>query len=175
MTRTAPPARRPRRRRYNPRRVRLSMSYSVQEISALYGLHKNAVRNWIRDGLPTIDAQKPRMVHGSELVAYLTQKQAKWKRTCKPDEFFCFKCRMPRRSWANVADITIRNDSKLDICGLCETCSTEMHRAGSVKKLAEYQKTFVIQEMRDERITASPSPVARCDIGKDAQRDEVQP
>lgn len=173
MTRTTPPSNKPRNRRYSPRRVRLSLSYSVQEVSALFGLHKNAVRNWIRDGLRTIDTQKPRMIHGSDLADYLTLKQSRWKRACKPDEFYCFKCRLPRRTWANVVDIAIRNDSKLDLCGLCETCSTEMHRAGAVRKLAEYQKTFDIQKMRDERITASPSPVARCDIGKDAQRDEM--
>lgn len=82
-----------RKRTYNPRRARAGQSYTVQDVAEIYGLHKNAVLRWIKEGLPVIDRQKPYLIHGGELAEYLRRKQSGRKQPCKPDEFFCFKCR----------------------------------------------------------------------------------
>lgn len=157
----------PRKRKYNPRRARIGQSYTVQDVAELYGLHKNAVFNWIKDGLPTIDQRLPYLIHGGELAEYLRKKQASRKQQCSPDEFFCFKCRIPRKAWENLADIQIRNESKLALSAVCYVCGTAMHRAGSVKKLSEYKKTFSIQTVWDERITVLASPIVNSDMRKD--------
>ncbi|MCK4945497.1 MAG: hypothetical protein KAS59_04475 [Alphaproteobacteria bacterium] len=70
-----------------------------------------------------------------------------------------------------MADIRIRNESKLSISGLCAVCNTPVHRAGSVKKLMEYQKIFSIQTIQEARITDSPSPIVNSDMRKDEKRD----
>ena len=161
----------PKKRTYNPRWVRTGLSYTVQDIAEIYGVHKNTVLHWIKDGLPIIDRKKPYLIYGSELAEYLRKKQAGRKQKCKPDEFFCFKCRAPRKAWENVANILIRNESKLSISGLCTVCDTPVHRAGSVKKLMEYQKIFSIQTIQEARITDSPSPIVNSDMRKDEKRD----
>ena len=163
------------KRTYNPRRVRIGQSYTVQDIAELYGLHKNAVLRWIKDGLPLNDDHKPYLIHGSALVEYLTKKQVRRKHKCKPDEFFCFKCRAPRKAWGSVADIQIKNESKLSLSGLCAVCNTPVHRAGSIKKMPEYQKIFLIQTMQEARITDCTSPIVNSDMRKDENHDQVQP
>jgi len=163
-----------RKRTYNPRRARTGLSYTVQDVAEIYGLHKNAVLRWIKDGLPIIDQRKPYLIHGDDLAVYLRKKQSGRKQGCKPNEFFCFKCRAPRQAWENVADIQIRDKKRLSISGLCAICSTSVHRAGSVKKLAEYQKTFSIQTIREPRITDRACPIVNGDMRKDERHDEVQ-
>lgn len=156
-----------RKRTYNPRRARAAQSYTVQDIAEIYGLHKNAVLRWIKEGLPVIDRQKPYLIHGGELAEYLRNKQSGRKHPCKPDEFFCFKCRAPRKAWENVADIQIRNKNKLSLSGLCAVCNTPMHRVGSAKKLAEYQKIFSIQTIREPHISDCIPPIVNRDMRED--------
>lgn len=77
------------------------MSYSVQEVAELYGLHKNAVLRWIKDGLPIIDQRKPYLIYGADFADYLDGRQKKRKHKCGSDEFYCCKCRAPRKAWDN--------------------------------------------------------------------------
>lgn len=93
------------RRTYNTRLIRQSLTYSVQEVAELYGLHKNAVLRWVKDGLPLLEPRKPYLIYGGELASYLKSRQTGRKRKCKPDEFFCCKCRTPTRAWGMPSSI----------------------------------------------------------------------
>ena len=52
------------RRHANPRLVKLHRNYTVEEIARLFGLHKNTVRNWLKEGLALIDGQRPMLILG---------------------------------------------------------------------------------------------------------------
>ena len=43
------------RRALNPRLVKRNVTYSLVEVSELFGVHLNTVRNWQSEGLITID------------------------------------------------------------------------------------------------------------------------
>lgn len=154
------------RRTYNTRSIKRNLSYSIQEISELFGLHENAVLRWVKDGLSIIDQKKPYLINGQELADYLDLKQTKRRTKLKPDEFHCCKCRAPRKAWENQVDILIKNQSKLIISGLCCVCETIIHRLGSMRKLEEYQKIFSIQTIQEEHIIDRNSPSVKCDIKK---------
>ena len=74
------------KRRPNPRLAKIHRNYTVEEIASLYGVHKNTVRQWIKDGLPTSDHRRPLLVLGRDLAEFLHNKRRKNKRTCKPGE-----------------------------------------------------------------------------------------
>lgn len=57
-------------RRINPRLIKLHRPYSVEEAARALGVHKNSVRGWIKDGLPTVDHSRPLLILGQELRAY---------------------------------------------------------------------------------------------------------
>ena len=118
------------------------MSYSVQEIAELYSLHKNAVFMWVRSGLKIIDQKKPYLINGSDLIEFLNTKQKKRKHKCKPDELFCFKCRLPRTSQLNSVSITPRNLHRLKISGRCAVCNTKMFKEASVQRCSELELIF---------------------------------
>jgi len=78
---------RARRRRY----ARKGISYDVAEIAKLFNVHRNTVRQWLREGLETIDDRRRLLIHGAALKSYLTVRQRARKHVCDLGEFFCFK------------------------------------------------------------------------------------
>src|SRR5260221_11249883 len=48
----------------NPRRVKIHRNYSVEDIARLFGIHKNTVRNWLKQGLATIANLRPLLALG---------------------------------------------------------------------------------------------------------------
>ena len=68
-------------RRFNPRRVKVHRSYTVEEVASLFGAHKNTVRNWLREGLPKVDDRRPILVLGRQLASFVhARRQHRWQR-----------------------------------------------------------------------------------------------
>ena len=130
---------------YNTRHIKRDYPYNIQEVRDLFGIHKNTVRSWIKSGLKLMDKNRPHIVHGSDLIAYLNERQSKRKCKCKPHEFYCFKCRAARPTWKSIIDIDIKNTKLLQLSGVCASCSIKVFKAGSINKLPEYDKTFNIR------------------------------
>ncbi len=52
------------KRHPNPRLVKIHRSYTVEETATVCGVHRNTVRQWIKTGLPTLDARRPVLMQG---------------------------------------------------------------------------------------------------------------
>jgi len=152
------------RRRYNTRLIRRDCCYCVQEIAELFGLHRNAIRRWLGDGLARIDELRPVLVHGTDLIAYLDNRQSARKRGCRPDEFYCCRCRAPRRARGGEVEALIRNARQLLIAATCELCGARMNRAGTVSRLSEYRATYSALTLRDRRLTGCADTNGMCHL-----------
>lgn len=152
------------RRTYNPRLVRQHHSYTAQEVADRFGLHKNAVLNWVKQGLRTIDGKRPLLIHGSDLIAFLDRRQKQRKRPCKPDEFYCCKCRQPQPVWERVLDLTQLKPAQWLARGLCAMCGTRMQRIYRGQNLPEMQSRFVVQTVNGEHISQSFNPLVMRDL-----------
>ena len=93
-----------RKRRPNPRLVKIHRSYTVEEVARLFGTHKNTVRAWVKAGLPTCDSKRPTLILGRELAAYLQARRTKNKRPCQPGEIYCVRCRAPKSPAGDMAE-----------------------------------------------------------------------
>ena len=125
------------KRRPNPRLAKIHRNYTVEEIASLYSIHKNTVRQWIKQGLPIIDTRRPILVLGKELAAFLYKKRQKNTRTCKPGEIYCLKCREPRSPAGDMADYQATTETLGNLIGICPCCDTMMYRRVNSTKLEQ--------------------------------------
>lgn len=156
--------------RFNTSRIRGNYSYTVPEICRLFGIHKNTVRDWFRKGLTKIDAQRPSLVHGVVLKAFLDERRQSRQKKCATDEFYCFRCRLPRRAMGNLADIKIRTQKTVMLTGLCEACETPLRKVQSAKALSVIFQTFDIPRQQQTDIRETLSPSLNCHLEKESQR-----
>lgn len=124
-----------RKRHPNPRLAKIHRNYTVEEIAALYNIHKNTVRVWIKAGLATTDDKRPMLVLGHDLVAFIQARRAKNKQTCKPGELFCVRCRAPKYPSGDMAEYKPVTEKFGNLIGICPDCNIIMNRRVSLAKI----------------------------------------
>lgn len=160
------------RRRWNPRLVKIHRNYTVDEVASLLGTHKNTIRNWIKQGLPTIDRQRPALVHGQDLFQYLAKRRERSKQTCPPNHVFCVKCRSPKLPAGNMADYLPLTPTTGNLRGICPDCDTLIYRRASLSKLEVSAPGLEIAFLQEQpRIRERAIPSVNCDFDKDGATD----
>lgn len=71
---------------------------------SLVKIHRNTAHRWITGGLPAIDLKRPKQVLGREPAPFLATRKTKSKRSCKPGQIDCVRCRTPRDPARVVAE-----------------------------------------------------------------------
>jgi hypothetical protein len=175
MSARPPESRRSGRRTYNTRLIKRDYAYFIGELADLLRVHPNAVRRWIKAGLRTVDDRRPLLVHGHDAIDFLDARQARRKQKCASDEFYCCRCRLPRKPLFNRVEVRIRNQAKLSLSARCATCGARMNRAGSVARMEEYRRTFIVQTLREGRISGRSDPSVMCHLQEDKLHAALQP
>lgn len=156
-------------RRVNPRAVKLHRSYSVPELAACFGVHKNTVRHWQRAGLTPIDDGRPVLFQGAIVRAFLSTRNASRKRPCPPGTLYCFRCREPRPPALGMVDYVSINAISGNIRAICVTCGTVMHRRASKAALASILPDCDVQYVEAlPRLKGSPPPSLNCELERQA-------
>ncbi len=152
------------------RRVKIHRTYTVAEVADLLGAHKRTVRRWIAAGLPTTDDKRPVLIHGADLRAFLKARSPA-KKKCGPGEFFCVRCREPKRPAEDMADYVPRTSSRGSLCGICPTCCTMIYRAVSQGAIPKISAGLNIAFPRAEsRLDDSSSPLPNVDFKQDRRK-----
>jgi len=121
--------------RFNPQIIHGHLSYTVQELAKIFGINKKTCLRWIAEGLATVPGQKkPILILGSDLKTFIRQKNSRKKVTLKRHEFYCFRCKVPRR--AKRGTITKSGDTKRSECSVCNGKMT--------RKIKLHQKDYHI-------------------------------
>ncbi len=145
-------------KRLNGRRVKIHRNYTIAEAAAVLGAHKHTVSRWIAAGLPTTDDKRPFLIHGKDIRAFLRAREPD-KQTCRPGEFYCLRCRAPRRPAGDMADYTPKTSARGMLTGICPACDTLIHRAASLatveQKAGGLNVTFQRAERRIKRFLSS--------------------
>ena len=132
-------------RRANPNRIKQYRSYSVDELARCCDVHKNAVRNWQRDGLKSIDNARPILFHGATVREYLARRNSSRKRPCPPGNLYCFRCRRPRRPALDMVDFVPMRPGSGNLRALCESCEGIMHRRVREADIAKLMPDCTVQ------------------------------
>ncbi|WP_370286572.1 helix-turn-helix domain-containing protein [Pseudooceanicola nanhaiensis] len=141
-----------------PRKARLKgikalHCYRVEEAAEVSGVSPRTIRNWIADGLPVLDDERPMLIRGDDLQDYIKGTRASRKVTTAPDEFFCLACRTARKAAGGFADCTIK-DGRATLTAFCAACETVVHKPVSMARLPD------LERLLDLTITGHPPPNA---------------
>lgn len=128
-----------RKRHPNHRLIKIHRSYTVEEIAGLFGVHKNTVRRWVKDGLATIDDKRPMLILGHVLAAFLQARRVKNRQTCKPGELYCVRCRIPKSPAGDMAEYSPITEKYGNLIAICPDCDAIMNRHVSMAKIAEFR------------------------------------
>lgn len=154
-----------RRRHHNHRLVKIHRNYTVEEIANLFGIHKNTVRRWVKEGLATIDEKRPMLILGHSLAAFLQTRRVKNKKTCKPGELYCVRCRAPRLPAGNMADYAPVTEKFGNLTAICPECDSLMNRRISVARIGEFHGKMDISFPEAlKRIDGRDTPTVNSDL-----------
>ena len=153
------------KRHPNYRLVKIHRSYTVEEAAKLLGKHKNTVRNWIKNGLAIIDDKRPMLIFGHDLVAFIKKRRAKNKRSCKPGELFCVRCRVPKFPAGDMAEYSPVTEKFGNLTAICPKCDSIMNRRVSLARIGEVSGNLDIAFPKELRhIVKRAKPTVNSDL-----------
>lgn len=116
-------------KRFNTRLIKDDYSYTVEQITDLYGVDVATVRRWIRkEGLRRVPKVRPYIVHSSDLKAFIEARQKKRKHSCSIHEAFCFRCQVPRTPAMGSATVVPLPNTCIRFQAKCSECGGKMNR-----------------------------------------------
>jgi len=158
-----------RKRQPNYRRVKIHRTYSVEDITCLFGTHKNTVRAWLKAGLPTCDAKRPVLVLGTDLVSFLKVRCAKRKQPCANGEIYCVRCRAPKAPAGEMVEYSAETPTLGVLRGICPDCHCMINRRVSSTKLEVVcGKLFVSVTKAQCQVSNRDEPSLNSDLRKEA-------
>jgi len=155
----------------NHRLAKIHRCYAVENVARLFGVHKNTVRQWIKDGLPTIDDRRPILILGRELAAFLQARRARGKRPCRPDQMYCFPCRAPKFPAGDMAEYVPTTEKVGNLTAICPDCGSMMHRLVSRAQLEDFfGKMDITFSQALRRLSEISQPSVNSDLRGEVQR-----
>ena len=153
------------KRSNNPRLAKIHRNYTVEEVASLYGNHKNTVREWIRQGLPTLNEMRPMLILGSDLAKFLQTRRLKNKKTCKPGEIYCIRCRSPKVPAGHMAEYQRINETLGNLIAICPDCELIMNRRINLTKIDDIKgKLEILFPHALQHIDESIKPTVNSDL-----------
>lgn len=122
--------------KYNLSKIRAKTAYNLKEVCALLGVNRKTLLRWLREGLALLDeAQKPRLVMGSDLKAFIKTKRDAKQVKLQFDEFYCLTCRkaVQAKRGTQTTEKTGKKIGRIEryqemICGKCKECDGNIAR-----------------------------------------------
>jgi len=145
----------------------------VEEAAMTLGVHKNTVRNWIRQGLPVIDEQRPALIHGAALKRFLEERRKRSKQPCPPGHIYCVRCREPKAPAGDIAEYLPITSTSGNLRGICPDCETLIHQRVALARIDEFRANLEITFPQAwERIGDRSSASLDCDSGMKERADD---
>ena len=153
-------------RRLNPGLVKIHRSYSIEQVARTLGVHKNTVANWLKNGLSPIDDQRPILIQGAVIRAFLQERRNRQKRCCAVGELYCLKCRAPKPPLDGRAIYVPLTNSGGNLQARCSDCLSIICRRISNARLHEFSSVLTITSKQASlRINDRQTPCLKCELG----------
>lgn len=134
---------------YNPNLVKINRNYTFEELAAVFGIHKNTVSAWVKNGLPCLKDMRPFLILGNDARTYLKAKRVNNKKKCKPEEFYCMRCKSPAKPAEDFVEYVPLTATKGRLTGVCSHCECAINKFVSYTSLEWYSTFFELENRRD--------------------------
>ncbi|KCV81860.1 hypothetical protein ATO10_10955 [Actibacterium atlanticum] len=125
--------------------------YTIQEAADITGVSERTVRAWIKGGLPAMTQERPTLIRGDTLIAFIKAQRSARKTLVGPDQFFCLKCRDARKPASGLVDCEVTGE-RAKLTAICGVCDTIMHKPVAHTQVPMLSKVFDLT-IRDEART----------------------
>ncbi|MCB2112412.1 MAG: helix-turn-helix domain-containing protein [Parvularculaceae bacterium] len=116
-------------KRYKTRRLSIHRNYEIGEVADLIGAHPQTIRGWVVTGtLPVCAANRPILIAGDDLLAFLRNRGNRSRRPLGPNQFYCLRCREARNAAGKMADFEPRSDTGGRLVAICAECEAMVYR-----------------------------------------------
>ena len=149
------------------RGIRARWAYDVAEVAVACGVHRNTVRQWIKDGLPVVSTGKPYLVRGSDLKEFLRDRNARRKQPCANGFIYCLPCHAPKRPAGGMVDFEQTSETSGTLIGICPDCERVIRRHESLAKLDEVAAGLEVNVLKagaEETLSNATTSPVNCDF-----------
>lgn len=109
-------------------RVKKHLIYTVWEASNILGCHRQTVIRWGDKGLLIDKSQKPWLIEGRDLKAFLGARQASVRCKLALHHCYCLGCKDPREPDGKFADYIQQTPESGRLTALCPECGSLMNK-----------------------------------------------
>ncbi|WP_299410966.1 helix-turn-helix domain-containing protein [uncultured Roseobacter sp.] len=131
-------------KRVSTRGIKKHRHYTYEDAACILGLSVQTVRAWKGEGLKVLDQGRPHYILGEALIEFVAKRQQKRTITLAADQFYCFKCRAPKKPFGMMVDYVPINQIRGRLEALCETCERPCQKFSAEASLAALSKVFAI-------------------------------
>lgn len=151
---------------YSPHALKANYSYTLEQISDLYGVDIATVRRWIRvDGLNRVPGVRPYLVHSSDLKAFLVRRQKARRRPCAPHQLFCLRCRLPQTPQMGTGTVEQLPNTAIRFKAKCAACGGKILKVISHVNWAENHPLAAYLHETLEQLNGVRSQPPECSLG----------
>ena len=153
-------------------RIKTHWLYTIWEATEALGCHKRSVERWIKqDGLAADTSQRPFLIAGRDLRAFLGARQSKTRCQLAPHHCYCLGCKGPREPDGRIADYTHQTTESGRLTGLCSDLRGKlMHKIIRRSDLEAIQaKLEVTVQKANPRLVSLTDPVSNVGLEQERQ------
>lgn len=150
---------------YNPNLIKIHRNYTYEELALVFGIHKNTVATWVKNGLFSFQERRPFLIKGDHAKAFLQQQRVSKKQTCKHNEFYCLRCKVPVKPYDNFVEHVPISNTKGRLTGFCERCESIINKYVNVASVEAYSLIFMLEKpIGLEHINDTDTPLLNSDL-----------
>lgn len=156
---------------HNPNLVKIHRNYTYAELALVFGVHKNTVAAWVKNGLFSFQERRPFLIRGDDAKAFLQQQRASRKKKCKQHEFYCLRCKVPVKPNDNFVEYVPISNTKGRLTGFCDHCESIINKFVGCASVEGYSSFFRIKKpIGLEHINDTDNPLLNSDLTKWAKK-----
>lgn len=127
--------------KFSPRKIKAAFSYTLEELSQIFGVSQATVRSHLKPVPEAIIPGRPLLVVGRVLKDHLERSQGNPKQKKPSARFYCPSCKLQVRPFADLVDGEFSQARKQIIlkalCPLCERGISKFASRGQLPQIEQ--------------------------------------